>query len=343
MSSTTLGAPRKAKTQRGKRVLESRQAKIHENEKKALFIQGSTCSQVVRNALGDLLVLKKPNAKAMNKKNQIHPFEDATSLEFFSRVNDASIFAFGSSSKKRPHTVVFGRTFDHQILDMLEFQIDPATFKSMQDFAKTRTSISRAGAKPMFAFVGDVFDNNEDMKNFRSFILDAFRGEILKKVNLAGLDRVIVVTGTVHPIDISKKVIYFRHYNVLKKKSGNRVPRVELEEVGPRMDLAFNRSSYGSSDIRKASMKVPRGAKMHLPKNVEIGQLGTQLGRLHMEKQDLNEIALAKQKGLGKRKNPNAKRVAEPTLSQDNGLGEQRSSKRSKTLPSAYLSSVISE
>lgn len=310
---SSIETPRKAKTQRGKRILDSRSSKIVENEKKAIFVKGKTSSEVVNEALSDLSMLKKPASKMLRrqKKNVIHPFEDANSLEFLSRTNDSSIFAFGSSSKKRPHTIVFGRTFDYQILDMLEFQIDTNTFRSMQSLAKGRTSTSRAGAKPMFAFIGDVFEHSEDMKNFKSFILDAFRGEVIDKVNLVGLDRVIVITGAVHPVNIEKKIVYFRHYNVLKKKSGTRVPRVELEEVGPRMDLSFNRSSYGSSDIRKAAMKTPYAAKTRLGKNVEIGQLGSLLGRIHMEKQDYNELALAKQKGLGKRNNPNSKRVAE--------------------------------
>lgn len=53
------------------------------------------------------------------KKNAINPFSDPASLEFFSERNDCSLFVFGSSSKKRPHTLTLGRTFGHKILDML--------------------------------------------------------------------------------------------------------------------------------------------------------------------------------------------------------------------------------
>ena len=40
----------------------------------------------------------------------MRPFEDQTSLEFMSQKNDASLFAFGSHSKKRPHNLVFGKS-----------------------------------------------------------------------------------------------------------------------------------------------------------------------------------------------------------------------------------------
>lgn len=139
---------------------------------------------------------------------------------------------------------------------------------------------------------------------------------------------------------------------MLKKKSGTRFPRVELEEVGPRMDLTFNRSSSGSLEIRKEALRVGKGATMAKRKNVEIGQMGQLLGRVHMQKQNLDEIALAKLKGLGKRVNTGAKRTLprdapEPgaQLSDDWKVvaGDAQSKKRSRMLPAAYANSVISE
>ncbi len=43
-----------------------------------------------------------------NKHNDCRPFEDETSLEFFSVKNDAALFAYGSHSKKRPNNLVIG-------------------------------------------------------------------------------------------------------------------------------------------------------------------------------------------------------------------------------------------
>jgi ribosome production factor 2 len=75
-------------------------------------------------------LLKKPDAVNFTKKNQIHPFEDDSSLEFFSQKNDASLLVVGTHSKKRPHNLVFARMFNHQIMDMMELGIEKATAMS---------------------------------------------------------------------------------------------------------------------------------------------------------------------------------------------------------------------
>ena len=57
------------------------------------------------------------------KKNIVRPFEDVSSLEFFSKKSDSSLVAFGSHNKKRPHNLVIARMFDFHVLDMVEFGI----------------------------------------------------------------------------------------------------------------------------------------------------------------------------------------------------------------------------
>ncbi|KAL9969219.1 hypothetical protein ACROYT_G021412 [Oculina patagonica] len=119
------------KTHRGKRAIEERAPKDVENTKTALFLRGGRTSETVTQAMKDLCSLKKPNAVMFQKKNIMRPFEDHTSLEFFSVRNDASLFLFGSHSKKRPHNLVIGRCFDGHILDMIELGIDK--FISLND------------------------------------------------------------------------------------------------------------------------------------------------------------------------------------------------------------------
>ena len=65
-------------------------------------------------------MMKKPDAVMLNKKNKCRPFEDHTSLEFLSNQMDASLFTYGSISKKKGHALTLGRMFNHQLLDMIE-------------------------------------------------------------------------------------------------------------------------------------------------------------------------------------------------------------------------------
>lgn len=70
------------------------------------------------------MALKRPDAISFSKKNAIRPFEDASSLEFFARKNDASLFVVGQSTKKRPDGLVLVRMFDGRVLDMCEVGVE---------------------------------------------------------------------------------------------------------------------------------------------------------------------------------------------------------------------------
>lgn len=87
----------------------------------------------------DLNKLRGENTiSLLQKKNLVHPFEDVSKLEHLSKKYDASLFFFGSHTKKRPQNLIFGRMFNNSILDMLEFEVK--AFKSMQEFVTVEVS-----------------------------------------------------------------------------------------------------------------------------------------------------------------------------------------------------------
>ena len=49
---------------------------------------------------------------------------------------------------------------------------------------------------------------------------------------------------------------------VLLKKSGHPTPRVELDEIGPSLDLVLRRTHLASSDLYKEACKVPKATKV---------------------------------------------------------------------------------
>ncbi|XP_022082127.1 ribosome production factor 2 homolog [Acanthaster planci] len=280
----------KPKTQRAKRALEKREAKIVENTKTCTFIRGGNTSETVTRALKELYTLKKTNGIMMQRKNMMRPFEDRSQLEHFAKKNDSSHFLFGSHSKKRPHNLVFGRMFDYQVLDMMELGIDK--FTSMYEIKNAKCT---SGTKPCLVFSGESFESEPEYKRLKNLLIDFFRGPVVPNIRLAGLEHVISVTA------ISGKVL-LRSYRVLLKKSGSKTPRVELEEIGPSMDLVLRRSHLASLDLYKQAMKKPKQLKPKKKKNIKHDVFGTKLGRIHMESQDFDKLQTRKMKALKRQK-----------------------------------------
>lgn len=279
----------KPKTRRGKRFLQRRESKLTENDKTALLIKGGNANMTVTQALKDLHALKKPNCVMYKRKNMTRPFEDQTSLEFFSKKSDCSLFVFGSHNKKRPNNLIFGRLFDYHVLDMIELGLEK--FVSLQD---VKCSKCPEGTKPLLIFAGDAFEINEDYRRLKSLFIDFFRGPAVSSIRLAGLEHLLHFTA------VDGK-IFMRSYKVLLKKSGCRTPRIELEEMGPSFDFVMRRTHLASDDLFKQALKRPKALQAKKKKNISHDTFGTQYGRIHMQKQDLGKLQTRKVKALKKR------------------------------------------
>ncbi|KAJ9144430.1 Brix-domain-containing protein [Coniochaeta hoffmannii] len=297
----------KPRNARSKRALAAKQPKAVENPKTALFLRGTTCSQIVQDALADLHSLRQPLAKKFTKKNPIHPFEDASSLEFFSEKNDASILVFGSSSKKRPHAITFTRTFGHKVLDMLELNLDAESFRRIGQFKTKKFAV---GLRPMLVFAGTAFESpvSNEWTLAKSMLLDFFRGDSASagadKIDVEGLQYVVVVSadepagGQQSDDPATAPVLRLRVYLIRTKRSGQRLPRVEVEEMGPRMDFRIGRTRQPDQDMLKEAMKKSKVGVEKTKKNIELSAMGDKLGRIHLGKQDLKELQTRKMKGL---------------------------------------------
>lgn len=265
-------------------------------------------------------MFKKPHASLMgNKKSNDHqwrPMEDANFLERICRKHDASLFCFSSHNKKRPHNLILGRTYDGQVLDMLEFGVE--NMVELQNFKQGSVPM---GTKPVLSFVGDAFDNNTALSRLRNLLLDFFRGPVVDNIRLQGVEHVIQIAA--QPSETSSTgdsalgtKLFFRSYRVELKKSGSRVPRVELVEMGPRMDWIVRRVQLASDDLTKRARRQPKTITPKKKKNVTIDEFGSQMGKVHIIAQDLNELKAGRKKALHKRKGdaadeqPTAKRAA---------------------------------
>jgi len=282
---TKLINGRRPLNKRAERALLKREPKVFEDPKVALFIRGHRTSDTINKVLQDLYLLKQPFGIHFRRKHEKRPFEDITQIEFLSEKNDASLFMYGSNTKKRPNNLVVGRLFDHHILDMIELGVE--RFKPTSAFERGW----EIGAKPCFIFRGVDFEYKEEYRKFSNIIVDFFRGTVLSEMNVEALSTVIICTAV-------EGVIYFRHYLVhLKRVEGSKLPLVQLEECGPSLNFKIRRYQFGSKDLMKEAHKIPREAQPTKVKNVTTDVIGKHI-RVHKGRQDFEEIQTRKMKGL---------------------------------------------
>jgi ribosome production factor 2 len=287
-----------------------------ENPKTTLFVTGKKTSQILKLAVADLATLKRPYVERFTKKNDIHPFDDASSLEFFSLKNDTSLLALSLHSKKRPHCLTLARTFDHKLLDMLELYINPDTFRTLQQFKNKKPSI---GLKPLISFHGTVFEDPNETKYTlaKSLLIDFFRGQDAQEVDVEGLQYLVSISAQEITDSEPNPEIKLRFYLLRTKRSGQKLPRIEVEEMGPRLDLSLGREQFPDADMLKEALKKPKTSDPKTKKNIDTDAMGDKVGRVHPGKQDFNTLQSRKMKGL-KRSRDQDVEDAPTTLASDN-------------------------
>lgn len=294
---------KKPSTHKGKKILVKREPQVKEGPKSALFFQGRNSSENIRGVMKDLFVLKKPDATSLTRKNDITIFENITPVEQFCRKHETPLFVMGSHSKKRPDNLVIGRTYDYALLDMLELHV--SDFLPMSHFDTAKVSL---GCKPSLIFQGN-WDSNPRLQQLKSILIDLFHREKVDSIRLQGLEHTISFTATEpdgkgdgegEEIIEGEKVL-MRSYKVLLKKSGGRVPRIELEEMGPRVDFSLRRAKLPTEDLMRQALRQPtKENKTTKKKNISTDGLGTTHGRIHIGKQDVGRLQTRKMKGLRK-------------------------------------------
>lgn len=191
----------------------------------------------------------------------MHPFEDAAPLEDCARKTPCSIFLFATHSKKRPDNLVFARMYDGHVLDLIEIGIDGFIpiegFKVRYNLDMTLVEISTflmdyqnkkngIGQAPLILFTGAEFSYSNEMNCFKDMLLDVFhRDPQVDLYDLKGIDHLIAFTA------LSSKQIEIRTYTIALKKSQSKLPRVEIDEIGPRIGAHIRRVRFANRSILK--------------------------------------------------------------------------------------------
>jgi ribosome production factor 2 len=291
------GKPAKARVQR---YLKSIEPHLREGAKRSLLLKGVRCSQAMGTVLKDMRAMQSPNCKFLTKKNAIVAFETEGqhSLEFLTTKNDCAMFALASTNKKRPNNLVIGRTFDHQILDMVEVGV--LRYKSIQDYGGSVPK-KRVGSKPMLMFLGDLWQQDSNCQKMQNLLMDFYRGDVVDKLVVSGLDHLLMFVASKHP-QTSQLVVHQNAYFMKLKKDPNnpssRTPVPLLIPCGPDMTMVIRRTQFAAPDLWKAALKQPQALKKKKLKNHSTNIFGETIGRLHLEKQDVDKMGGRKSKAL---------------------------------------------
>lgn len=289
--------------------MKAREPQQLESRKRVLLLHGTKCPQPVSTVLTTISKLTQPHSVKLNKKNDnIHPFEDPASLEFLAGKNECGVIVFGTHSKKRPNNITVLRIFDNHILDMVELLLvtPPA---EMEVNRKIEIGVEM---KPMILFAGSQWEDASSSdqaaiyRTLRSLLLDLFQGEEIPAVDVAGLQYVLMVAAgeSAHGKNLddpaNKPVVHLRWYKINTKRSTSpKIPRVELDPVGPVFDFRVGRFREADPSIMKEAMKHGRRPnEARTKKNIETDLVGDKIGRVHLGKQDLSQLQTRKMKGL---------------------------------------------
>lgn len=212
---------------------------------------------------------------------------------------------FGSSTKKRPNCITLMRVFDSKTLDMCEMML--LQNESDEDAVPAMNNLTMhigVGLRPMLIFAGSPWDDPTSTPHvmLKSMFTDMFKGEEGDKIDVEGLQYALMVAAE-EPAQGLAPVIHLRWYKLRTKRSGHKLPRVELDEIGPKLDFKIGRLQEAPRDVMKEAMKQGKrpNEEVKPKKNIGMDAIGDKVGRVHLAKQDLSGLQTRKMKGLKRR------------------------------------------
>jgi ribosome production factor 2 len=246
----------------------------------------------------------------LNKKNEnIHPFENAESLEFLAGKNECGVVVFGTHSKKRPNNLTVLRIYDGKVLDMVELLLLVPADQSQPE-PKLTVGVEM---KPLILFAGSQWDDTSSSdqaamyRSLKSILLDLFQGEEIPSIDVTGLQYLLMIaagesSGTSTDLNepTNKPVLHLRWYKIRTTRSNSpKIPRVELDPIGPNFDFRVGRFREADPSVMKDALKHGRRPnEARTKKNIETDLIGDKIGRVHLGKQDLSTLQTRKMKGL---------------------------------------------
>lgn len=144
---------------------------------------------------------------------------------------------------------------------MLELGVRHDTARTLRQFKGEKCKM---GIKPLLSFSGTQFDSPTPNAYTlaKNLFTDFFRGGEVKEIDVEGLQLMLSFAAGEDGSDGQKSEIQMRCWRIITKKSGQKVPRVEVEEMGPRIDFTMGRMREADADRWKEALKRPKGIEV---------------------------------------------------------------------------------
>lgn len=184
--------------------------------------------------------------------------EDPSLIENQAVKYDCSLFAVGSTQKKRPDNLTLGRLFDGHILDMFEFGVED--FRSTDDFKPAERVCSED--KPILVFQGEQFETSEKHKRLKNLLIDLFHQRNINMANIPEVCKVILFTcrGDSEPIEFKQLECTGITESAVQMKT------IPFREIGPSFNMRLRRDKIAGTDLYKEACKKPKIRNMEKKK-----------------------------------------------------------------------------
>lgn len=146
---------------------------------------------------------------------------------------------------------------------MLELYVIKDTARTLAQFKGEKCKV---GLKPLLSFSGTQFESpiSNQYTLAKSILTDFFRGGESASVDVEGLQLMINFAAGEDAHDGSSATLHMRCWRIITKRSGQKVPRIEVEEMGPRIDFSIGRTREAEASAWKESMKKAKGVEVGL-------------------------------------------------------------------------------
>lgn len=159
---------------------------------------------------------------------------------------------------------------------MIECLVQQDTARTLAQFKGAKCKV---GVKPLISFSGSQFEDpvsegsEGEFALAKSIFLDFFRGGEAKEVDVEGLQWMINFAAAEEELEdgLRRKMVYMRCWKLVTKRSGQKLPRVEVEEMGPRIDFKIGRVRNAEQVVLREAMKKAKGTEVRSNSLVVIG------------------------------------------------------------------------